>query len=114
MTLPFFVPELSVLLAFTLAGLVLFATPGPDMSLWLARTMQGGRRLPWEDADDPARDANLRRLGFMRDGILGMLARDPRERASLADVLRSWRSTLQRDNTTTVADVNTATDSRQA
>lgn len=44
MTLPFFVPELSVLLAFSLAGIVLFATPGPDMSLWIARTMQGGRR----------------------------------------------------------------------
>ena len=44
MTLPFFVPELSVLLAFTLAGLVLFATPGPDMSLWLAKTVSGGRR----------------------------------------------------------------------
>jgi threonine/homoserine/homoserine lactone efflux protein len=38
------IPDLSVLLAFTLAGVVLFATPGPDMSLWLARTMQGGRR----------------------------------------------------------------------
>jgi threonine/homoserine/homoserine lactone efflux protein len=39
------VPDLPVLLAFTLAGFVLFATPGPDMSLWLARTLQGGRRL---------------------------------------------------------------------
>ena len=39
-----FVPDLPVLIAFTLAGAVLFATPGPDMSLWLARTLQGGRR----------------------------------------------------------------------
>jgi threonine/homoserine/homoserine lactone efflux protein len=39
-----FIPDLPVLLAFTLAGVVLFATPGPDMSLWLARTLQGGRR----------------------------------------------------------------------
>jgi threonine/homoserine/homoserine lactone efflux protein len=39
-----YVPDLPVLLAFTLAGVVLFATPGPDMSLWLARTLQGGRR----------------------------------------------------------------------
>lgn len=38
------VPELPVLLAFTLAGFVLFITPGPDMSLWLARTLAGGRR----------------------------------------------------------------------
>lgn len=39
------VPDLPVLLAFTLAGFVLFITPGPDMSLWLARTLAGGRRL---------------------------------------------------------------------
>jgi threonine/homoserine/homoserine lactone efflux protein len=38
-----FVPDASVLLAFTLAGLVLFITPGPDMSLWLAKTVAGGR-----------------------------------------------------------------------
>lgn len=37
-------PDAPVLLAFTLAGLVLFVTPGPDMSLWLARTLQGGTR----------------------------------------------------------------------
>ncbi len=39
-----FVPDLPVLLAFTVAGIVLFATPGPDMSLWLAKTVAGGRR----------------------------------------------------------------------
>lgn len=39
-----FVPSLPVILAFTVAGLVLFLTPGPDMSLWLARTLTGGRR----------------------------------------------------------------------
>lgn len=42
--MPSFVPDLPVLLAFTLAGFVLFATPGPDMSLWLAKTVAGGRR----------------------------------------------------------------------
>lgn len=39
-----FVPDWPVLLAFTMAGLVLFVTPGPDMSLWIARTLRGGRR----------------------------------------------------------------------
>ncbi len=39
-----FVPSLPVFLAFTIAGLILFITPGPDMSLWLSRTLQGGRR----------------------------------------------------------------------
>jgi threonine/homoserine/homoserine lactone efflux protein len=38
-----FVPDASVLLAFSLACLVLFVTPGPDMSLWLAKTVAGGR-----------------------------------------------------------------------
>jgi threonine/homoserine/homoserine lactone efflux protein len=33
-----------VLLAFSLAGFVLFITPGPDMSLFLAKTIAGGRR----------------------------------------------------------------------
>lgn len=39
-----FLPESGILLAFTLACLVLFITPGPDMSLFLSRTLQGGRR----------------------------------------------------------------------
>lgn len=42
--MPAFVPDLPIMLAFTLAGLVLFITPGPDMSLWLAKTVAGGRR----------------------------------------------------------------------
>lgn len=41
--MPGFVPDLPVMLAFTLAGFVLFITPGPDMSLWLSRTLTGGR-----------------------------------------------------------------------
>jgi threonine/homoserine/homoserine lactone efflux protein len=39
-----FVPDAPVLLAFTFAGFVLFITPGPDMSLFLAKTIAGGRR----------------------------------------------------------------------
>ena len=39
-----FLPDLPVLLAFTLAGFILFITPGPDMSLWLSRTLMGGTR----------------------------------------------------------------------
>jgi threonine/homoserine/homoserine lactone efflux protein len=42
--MPAFVPDLPVMLAFTVAGFVLSITPGPDMSLWLARTVAGGRR----------------------------------------------------------------------
>lgn len=42
--MPDFIPSLPVLAAFTVAGLVLFLTPGPDMSLWLAKTISGGRR----------------------------------------------------------------------
>ena len=39
-----FLPDAAVLLAYSLACLVLFITPGPDMSLFLAKTVAGGRR----------------------------------------------------------------------
>jgi len=39
-----FVPDISVLVAYSLACFVLFITPGPDMSLQLAKTLVGGRR----------------------------------------------------------------------
>jgi threonine/homoserine/homoserine lactone efflux protein len=39
-----FLPDSSTLLAYTLACFVLYVTPGPDMSLMLAKTMQGGRK----------------------------------------------------------------------
>ena len=37
------VPDLQVLLAFTLAGVVLIVTPGPDMALFLGQTLTAGR-----------------------------------------------------------------------
>ncbi|HZH09241.1 MAG TPA: LysE family translocator [Microvirga sp.] len=39
-----FLPDLSTLLAYSLACFLLFITPGPDMSLFLAKTMSGGRK----------------------------------------------------------------------
>jgi threonine/homoserine/homoserine lactone efflux protein len=39
-----FLPDTSTLLTYSLACLILFATPGPDMSLFLARTVSGGRK----------------------------------------------------------------------
>ena len=39
-----FLPEPAVLLAYSLACFVLFITPGPDMSLFLAKTVSGGRQ----------------------------------------------------------------------
>ena len=39
-----FIPSTSVLAAYSIACFVLFATPGPDMSLFLSRTMAGGRK----------------------------------------------------------------------
>lgn len=38
-----FLPDAATLLAYSTACLVLFATPGPDMSLTLAKTIAGGR-----------------------------------------------------------------------
>ncbi len=40
-----FIPSLTVLATFTLASLLLVITPGPDMTLFLSRTIMGGRRL---------------------------------------------------------------------
>ncbi|MCB8819088.1 LysE family translocator [Microvirga rosea] len=39
-----FLPDLSTLLTYSLACTILFITPGPDMSLFLAKTMAGGRK----------------------------------------------------------------------
>lgn len=39
-----FLPDTSTMLAYSLACFVLFITPGPDMSFFLAKTMQGGRK----------------------------------------------------------------------
>lgn len=41
--MPAFVPDLSVILTFALAGFVLAVTPGPDMALFVSRTMSFGR-----------------------------------------------------------------------
>ncbi|MCA0434351.1 MAG: LysE family translocator [Proteobacteria bacterium] len=38
-----FIPDLTTLLGYTAASLVLFLTPGPDMSLFLSRTIASGR-----------------------------------------------------------------------
>jgi threonine/homoserine/homoserine lactone efflux protein len=39
-----FLPEASKLITFSIASVILFITPGPDMSLFLARTMASGRQ----------------------------------------------------------------------
>ena len=39
-----FLPPFQTLMAYTLASFLLFATPGPDMSLWLSRTVGSGRK----------------------------------------------------------------------
>ena len=39
-----FLPDLQTLALYAIACIVLFITPGPDMSLWLAKTVSGGRR----------------------------------------------------------------------
>jgi arginine exporter protein ArgO len=40
----FFIPDPATLLTYSVACFILFITPGPDMSLFLAKTVQGGRR----------------------------------------------------------------------
>ncbi len=38
-----FLPDLYIFLAFTVAGVILVLTPGPDMTLFLGQTLAGGR-----------------------------------------------------------------------
>lgn len=38
-----FLPDLPTILAYTVASIILFITPGPDMSLFLSRTIVNGR-----------------------------------------------------------------------
>jgi threonine/homoserine/homoserine lactone efflux protein len=38
-----FLPDLTTLLTYSVASILLFITPGPDMSLWLSRTIGSGR-----------------------------------------------------------------------
>ncbi len=40
----YFIPDLAVMLAYTATCLALFITPGPDMSLFLSKTISGGRK----------------------------------------------------------------------
>jgi threonine/homoserine/homoserine lactone efflux protein len=42
-----FLPDTATLLTYTVASILLFVTPGPDMSLWLSRTIASGRRAGW-------------------------------------------------------------------
>ncbi len=39
-----FLPDPSTLITYSIASVILFITPGPDMSLFLARTMASGRK----------------------------------------------------------------------
>lgn len=39
-----FIPDAATLATYTVACFILFITPGPDMSLFLAKTLAGGRR----------------------------------------------------------------------
>ena len=39
-----FIPDTAVMASYTIAALILFITPGPDMSLFLAKTLSGGRK----------------------------------------------------------------------
>lgn len=41
--MPAFIPDLPVILAFALAAFILAVTPGPDMALFVSRTMNWGR-----------------------------------------------------------------------
>ena len=41
--MPLFVPDPSIIVAFAIAGIILAVTPGPDMALFISRTVNYGR-----------------------------------------------------------------------
>lgn len=55
----------------------------------------------WEDEAAPTHKVTMRKLGFMKDGILAMLRREPVARPYLDDVLHLWRAVLQQTETAT-------------
>ena len=71
----------------------------PGTRQLVEETMLGQHPLPWEDTADPEHGANIRRLGWMKEGVLSMLKRNPENRAKLHVVLKSWRAFLQRETT---------------
>ena len=71
----------------------------PGTRQLVEETMLGQHLLPWEDTADPEYGANMRRLGWMKKGVLSMLERNPEDRAKLPGVLKDWRSFLQRETT---------------
>ena len=71
----------------------------PGSRALVEQTMQGQAQLPWERAEAAEHNVRMRQLGFMREGVLALLARDPRDRIHMAAVLRLWRGRLGRDTT---------------
>lgn len=59
--------------------------------------MSGAQPLPWEV---PGKTGVLRKLGVLRRTVLACLARDPRERPSSAEVLRSWNGMFESQTAT--------------
>ena len=93
-----FLPESSVLITYSLACFVLFITPGPDMSLFLAKTMAGGERariaeLEASIADEKSRirllDAEVaylerpRRVSHLAETYLGLKPVDAKREATV-------------------------------
>ena len=71
----------------------------PGTRQLVEETMLGKHLLPWEDTADPEHGVNMRRLGWMKKGVLSMLERNPEDRAKLPGVLKDWRSLLQWETT---------------
>ena len=71
-----FLPSLPVIAAFTLAGLVLAMTPGPDMTLFVGRTLSGGRNAGLATLMGAATGCTLHTLAAVA-GISAVLAASP-------------------------------------
>ena len=71
-----FLPSPSIFAAFTLAGLLLALTPGPDMTLFIGRTLSGGRSAGLATLMGTATGCTLHTLAAVA-GISALLAASP-------------------------------------
>lgn len=71
-----FLPSLSIIGAFTIAGLVLALTPGPDMTYFIGRTLSAGRRAGLATLMGTATGCALHTIAAVA-GVSALLAASP-------------------------------------
>ena len=69
--------------------------PDIGVAAGLVRAVTHDERLPWETMSSLGQLKQQRDMGFMREGVLRMLARDPAARPTLKEVVEQWKRGMQ-------------------